>query len=498
MNRSISTAIALTLGIAVSAAVVVTVFAQKKQQSAAVSPGPDPSPAQAAASSAPARASSPAPAPAVSPSGSAAEGRSDRASALVITATEETNPKALKAEKPPEIVVDSSNIREVPRSSVQPIAESRRELRITSNRPGSSLAAELADSAGDKVRIWRPAYATQGFRGARLDAFAVSQDGSVLAIAERTGTASGPNGTRIVLVDTSDWQVIRILSTDRVLKKMAFIPGRPGLAAVAFPQNVLDQPFGLLIFDLKAGTGPVFRELPLAFNDSIDPARVALLPAENGIFCSGFFGSKVFFLPHDLPAKSETPGISFETVAPASALAVTPDGKSVAAVSQKAIEYFDIDPERNGTKRQSITTLDLGWTPVYLQFLGGARTDFIVCPAYREDSPPLIVRSSARDSLDGRSVGFAVPMDEGKRIGVAFKVKGRIDVIDPATLDATDSVILEQLRPATTGDTSFVFYLEPIHAFCVIDTVGNCFAVGKRDGEKRWTKRIIWNGAGKR
>ena len=500
MKRSLLTAAALTLGLAVSAAALVTVFAQKKQTSAA-SPAPEPNTerkAEPAAAST--QSAAPMPAQAPPPAESAPERRSERSGSLTISVTEE-NPPSLtrnRTEKKPEIEVDSSNIREIPKSSVQPIVESRREIRLTSSRPESSLAAKIADPEAGTVPVWRPAYATQGFRGARLDAFAISQDGSVFAIAERTGTASGPNGTRIVLVDTSDWQVIRILLTERLLKKMAFVPGRTELAAIAYPQTLLKQPFGLQFFDLRTGNETVFRELPFPFNEKIEPDHVALLTAENGVFCSGFFGSKVFFVPYDLPAKAETTYSSFETVSPASALAVTPDGDSLAAVSLKAIEYFDIRVGADGTKRQSITTLDLGWAPVYLQFLGGARTDFIVCPAYREDSPPVIVRSSARESLDGRSSGFAVPMDGGKQIGVAFKVKGRIDVIDPASLDASDSIILEQLRPATSGDTAFVFYLDPIRAFCIVDSVGNCFAVSKRDGEKRWAKRIIWNGAGKR
>ena len=32
----------------------------------------------------------------------------------------------------------------------------------------------------------------------------------------------------------------------------------------------------------------------------------------------------------------------------------------------------------------------------------------------------------------------------------------------------------------------------------VLDTVGNAFAVGQKEGDKRWSKRLIWNGAGKR
>jgi len=496
MKRSLLTAAALTLGLAVSAAAVVSVSAQKKQTSAA-SPDSIPNTEQESAPAAQMQSAALAPAPPPS-ADSVPERRSERSGSLTISITEESAPTVSRTEKKPEIEVDSSNIREIPKSAVQPIAESRREIRLTSNRSGSSLAAKIADPGAETVSVWRPAYASQGFRGARLDAFALSQDGSVFAIAERTGTASGPNGTRIVLVDTSDWQVIRILSTDRLLKKMAFAPGRTDLVAVAYPQTSLKQQFGLQYFDLKTGSGTIFRELPFPFNEKIDPDRVALLAAADGIFCSGFFGSKVFFVPYDLPAKTETPYYSFETVSPASALDITPEGDSLAAVSLKAIEYFDITAGPDGMKRKSITTLDLGWAPVYLHFLGGARTDFILCPAYRDDSPPVIVRSSVRESLDGRSAGFAVPIDGDKQIGVAFKVKGRIDIIDPASLDASDSIILEQLRPVTSGDTSCVFYLDSIRAFCIVDTVGNCFAVSKRDGEKRWSKRIIWNGAGKR
>lgn len=511
MKRSISTAIALTLGLAVSAAVVVTVFAQKNQppaassgananrtrESAATATEQRQDKAAAERNAAPAPVAPPQTRSSGDPSSGDDNSRGFRTGSLSITATEETNPRTVKEDKLPEIEVDSSNIREIPKSSVQPIRESKRELTITSNLPDSALAAKLADPDAETVRVWRPAFATQGFRGARLDAFAVSQDGSVFAIAERTGSLNGPNGARIILVNTSDWQVLRIFTTELALKKLAFVPGRAALAAVAFPQPALKQNFGLAVFDLAGENALTFTELPFPFNENIVPEQVALLPTGNGVFCSGFFGNKVFFVPHSAPADGAARYRTIETVAPSSALAVTPDGKSFAAVSRKAIEYFNINPA-DAAKRQSVTTLDLGWTPVDLHFLGGALTDFIVCPAYREDSAPVIIRSSAREALDGRSAGFAVPMEEGRQIGVAFKVKGRIDVVDPASLEATDSVILEQLRPATAGDTAFVFYLDPIHAFCVVDSNGNFFAVGRREGEKRWMKRIIWNGAGKR
>ena len=419
-----------------------------------------------------------------------------RTGSLSISATEKTNPVTIKEEKMPEIEVDSSNIREIAKSSVQPIRDSRRELTLTSKRADSSLAGLISDATAEKVQVWRPAYATQGFRGARLDAFAVSDDGSVLAIAERTGTSLGPNGTRVILIDTSDWQVIRIFTTELMLKKLTFGPSPGTLTAVAFPQESRKQNFGVVQFDLKKGKQTAFYALPFPFNGSIEPGQIALLTNADGVFCSGFFGTKVFFIPAGADAAAEIPYSTFETVSPASALAITPDGKAVAAASLKAIEYFT--NYTSATSRRAITTLDLGWAPVDLHFLDGAQTDFILCPAYREDSPPVIVRSSARESLGGRSAGYAIDMEQNTQIGVAFKVKGRIDVIDPASLEAVDSVILEQLHPNTSGDIQYVFYLDSIHAFCVIDTNGNCFAVGKVEGAKRWSKRIIWNGGGKR
>ena len=511
MTRSVSTALALTLGLAVSAAVVFTVFAQRNHAVSASGPAPDAPAASGVVSpqtkqlSEEGQSVSKAPAPPqVQPeaqprpqktesSASDDEEGGFRSGSLSITATPKTNPETVKEEKLPEIEVDSSNVRSLPKSSVQPIRESKRELKLTSALPDGSLAEKLTDDSSETVQTWRPAFASQGFRGARLDAFAVSPDGSVLAIAERTGTYNGPNGTRIVLFNTSSWQVIRVFTVGRLLQKLAFVPGSTTLASFAFPQFALKQEFGLAILDLAAGKEQDFLPLSFPFNAKLASEDVALLVTQDYAFCSGFFGSTVFCIPLPLKKDAAVPFYTIETVSPASAMAVTPDGKNFATASLKAIEYFEINPASR-FRRKSNTALDLGWKPVDIHFLGGAQTDFILCPAYRDDTAPIFVRSSAKDSLDGRSAGFAVPMEQGSRIGVAFKVKGRIDIVDPATLEADDRVILEQLRPETTGDTAFVFYHEAIHAFCVIDTNGNCFAAGKRDGEKRWAKRIIWNG----
>ena len=409
--------------------------------------------------------------------------------------------QTVKEESLPVIALDASNVRSIPRSEKQPIRNGKRELALTSDVPDDSLAARLTDD-GDALQIWRPAFGTQGFRGIRLDAFAVSKDGSVLAIAERTGISTGPNGTRVVLINTHTWDVLRIFTTDLSLKKLAFVPASDALAAVAFPQPDLKQTLKLVQFDLTKPDCPQVDTIPLTVSGKEPPApeQVALLANGCTLFCSGYNGTKALLA--ELPANvgDETAQIlEFNTRAPATAMAVTPDGRRVALASQKAIEYFSVSRKDGQISLSStFTTLDLGWSPVDLKFLGGAETDFIVCPTFDEDSPPVVVRSSAKDSLDGRSAGFAVSIDGGKRIGVAFKVKGRIDIVNPATIDVEDSVILDQMRPQTNGAAVFMHYLDPIRAFFILDSYGNAFAVGMKEGDKHWSKRIIWNGAGKR
>ena len=478
MSRSASSVVVLTLGLAVLAAAAVSVFAQMDQNASGASSDREVRP-QAETSDADASQGK--------------ERQSIRSGSLSISATPRTNPETVKEDKPPEIEVDSSNVRSIPKSAVQPIRESKKEITLTSKISSSALAEKLTDAKSETVPVWHPAFASQGFRGARLDAFAISQDGTVLAIAERTGTALGPNGTRIILFNTSNWQAIRVFTTERMLKKLAFIPESETLVAIAFPQSSRKQEFGLAFMDLADGKEQDFLQLPVPFNEKLGPEEIALTVTPEFTFCSGFFGSTVFCVPFPVNMEAEKPFHTFETVSPAAALAITPDGNLLAAASLKAIEYFDLNPA-TGFRRKSITSLELGWKPVDLHFLNGAQTDFILCPAYKDDSPPVFVRSAEKVSLDGRSAGFVIPMGQDRQIGVAFKVKGRIDVVDTATLDAADSAILEQLRPATTGDTAFVFYLDTIQAFCVIDTNGNCFAVGKLKDAKRWSKRIIWNG----
>ena len=430
------------------------------------------------------------------------ERQSVRSGSLSISATGETNPDTIKEASLPVIALDASNIREIPRAEKTPIRDGKRDIPLTSPVPGGSLAARLTDADSKTLQVWRPAFATQGFRGARLDAFAVSQDGSVLAIAERTGIATGPNGTRVILINTHTWDVLRIFTTDYRLGKLAFVPDANYLAAVALPQPALNQELMIVGFDLGQPECPLRLSVDLtrAQDASFQPEKIALIAKGSDVFCTGYNGRKVFVAHIARTANDLLYIPEFEAKAPVSAMAVTPDGSRVALASQKAIEYFAFNKNSDGkTVLNSVyTVLDLGWQPVDLQFLGGAMTDFIVCPSFDEDSPPVIVRSSAKDSLDGRSAGFAVPVDGGRRVGVAFKVKSRIDVVNPATIEVEESLILDQMKPQTSGTPLFVFYNEAIRAFCVVDTVGNAYAVGKKEGEKRWNKRIIWNGAGKR
>ena len=426
-----------------------------------------------------------------------------RSGSLSISATKKTNPVTVKEESLPVISLDSSNVREVSRAAKQRITDGRRELPLTSPVPAKSLAELLTDPNAKTALIWRPAFATQGFRGARLDAFAVSQDKSVLAIAERTGIATGPNGTRIILVNTHNWEILRIFTTDYRLARIAFAQDVGILAAITIPQPELKKDLMFLGFKID------YPDCNLVIQEKLDqpedatfqPENIALCALGTDFFCSGFNGSTVrdIHLPPPTTSRENYTVLEFETKGQVSAMDVAPDGSSIGLVSRQAIELFSVkdtdglpDLSPHGPRK-----LELGWQPSDLKFLSGGTGTYIVCPSPADDSAPVLYRTSAKDVLEGRSAGYAIPFDGGSRVGVMYKVKGRIDIVNSETVEVEDSLILDQMKPQTNGTPLFVFYHDAINAFCVIDTLGNAFAVAKRTGEKRWTKRIIWNGAGK-
>jgi hypothetical protein len=149
--------------------------------------------------------------------------------------------------KKEEVERDSSNIT-VEKVNQDEKEDSDKEV----SAPSDSLAAQLV-SKNEKI-LWTPKWHFEGVGGIRLPGICISPDSSVFAIIETTGTAKGPNGSRIVLVNTYNWQVLKVHELqENKITQICFLPDGKGIAVWSEKQSMIKKPYELIIVSTEKG-----------------------------------------------------------------------------------------------------------------------------------------------------------------------------------------------------------------------------------------------------
>ena len=124
-------------------------------------------------------------------------------------------------------------------------------VKNNSGVPRGSSAGRLA--VNDMSFSWKPSQiSTKATGGADLISASLSDDETVLLIAERIGGTNKPNSTRLVLLNVRNNKIIRgMLLKERRLSNAAFIPGSDKVLAVQQAQTEFGMQDVLLVIDLK-------------------------------------------------------------------------------------------------------------------------------------------------------------------------------------------------------------------------------------------------------
>ena len=124
-------------------------------------------------------------------------------------------------------------------------------VKNNSGVPRGSSAGRLA--VNDMSFSWKPSQiSTKATGGADLISASLSDDETVLLIAERIGGTNKPNSTRLVLLNVRNNKIIRgMLLKERRISNAAFIPGSDKVLAVQQAQTEFNMPDALLVIDLK-------------------------------------------------------------------------------------------------------------------------------------------------------------------------------------------------------------------------------------------------------
>ena len=390
------------------------------------------------------------------------------------------------AEKPPEIEDRKNNIRTISGTDQNLPLPGGGETSARNQKwdkstpiPRHSLAAKLQRTDGKLIQ-WAPQRVTGSIAGVRLPSAAISYDQSVLAFAELFGAESGPFGTRIVLLNTHDWRILKIIELKRKVKKIVFAGDTVCLAALCAEQPALEQSGGLSLIRLDSGAETYFAEVPPSFEGDLGAGRSG---------CVFLADSRVGEIRYWKPGKTVKTGV-IRTAAPAK-LGFSPDGRILAAANGKGtIELFKMSDFR------LLNTVKLPLSqeyPIHQVLFLNNEEDFLCAPDPLSDRSSFVYRASQIFELKGRSSGSNVITGDGLRILHLKKVNGEIEILESDTLRKITSLLPEQVKPNTHGDPAHVFYLDHARLTAVLDAGGTFYLLCLPKGVSKFQKEIIFS-----
>lgn len=359
------------------------------------------------------------------------------------------------------------------RSNIQVRKREAEEFNVKNDKtPPDSLAGQVGIPS--QVITWKPKWFFEGSGGPRLPVCELSEDGSVFALVERTGKLNGPNGSRILLYNTYNWQIIGLHEfPEEKITFMALIP-KTMLAAVFFErQEVLNKKSRLAVFNLK-------DKAELFSDSSIQDKVMDMAVWDNGILLkTSGKNPEIIYCPWKkeggppLKSPSENSGGVFSIL----------DGSTAALAGEKSIEIFDpslkISSKFHGAYEN-------GYCPDKAEFCG--EMDRIAVSAYMKKA---YFFNKGKVSEISDSSGRILEFD-GKNLILEQYMKNRVVFLGIPSLEEELSADPPGSKPKTKGYPLLFRELKHLGKYLVLDSSGNLYLMKKPGKSKKWKKQVIF------
>ena len=344
--------------------------------------------------------------------------------------------------------------------------------------PPRSLAAKLRDPGRKTVLRWAPRERVGVLRGVRIPAAALSPDQSVLALVETTGGDDPPNGSRIVLINTHTWEILKVIEIPRLTERLVFARKEPALFVLSKAQAELKQEGGLAKIRLDPDDAAETSFIPVGRHVFSD----LLCDREDRVYLADAEKPRVLIFRQD-SARPRTAEVS----APGCALALSPDGRRWAAAGTAGkIEIF-----KTGDGRPlSSESIPEGYPVRQLLFLDNAG-NFLCAPDPLTNRAAFAVRVGRIREFEGASAGALAVSTDGSTVLHRKQAYGEIEFLDPRTFRKLASVIPERVSPRTRGVPREVYQLEAGELTAVLDDSGDLYVLHRPEKETKFQKKVI-------
>lgn len=341
--------------------------------------------------------------------------------------------------------------------------------------PEDSLADEIIP---DKVKIaWSPQWDYHGIGGVNLPDAVISPDQSVLAIIEKTGEEKGPNGSRIIIFNTYDWDILRVHEfRENKFSIMRFIGEGNLLAVWEERQQELKRPFALLL--IETDSGKIFSS-----SNAVKKPVCDIAVAGDRIFVKPTGDSPeaiMIFKSSDLSSKP----VNVKSENTRGVFAVSPDLNTIAFAGEKSVEIMDAE---GNIKEKTPLNAEKDYQISSAVFAGKNNGLAVVSnmkPAYFVKGDKVKMFSD----LSGRTAFFN---NNANCLAVGSPRNDSIILYSLPELKETGSIIPHAIRPKTQGSIVLISFLKHYEKYIALDSFGNLSMYAKAG--KRWKKQIIFS-----
>jgi hypothetical protein len=349
---------------------------------------------------------------------------------------------------------------------------------IPSDEKTRTTTEGLASKLEIKEKLsWKPLWKYEGIGGADLPSIALSDDKTLMAIVERTGELSGPNGSRIVVLRTADWKILRIHEIqERKIEKLIFLPEKAEAAVFSSKQSSLKMPNEILKIDLDSGE---------ILADKKTKDAVASM-AVSGEFLAAFFK------PETADRRCELLSIDTESFDIKDKLATENTNGVVAGdpysqgtflfAGDKQIEIFD--GSKPAPSAKFANTEDA--VPSNAIFLGDSG---IFCVVYSARGAYIFKDGKTRKIVEKGEFGLDYERSSQKLMVGEFK-GNRSVIFSIPSLDEYDAFSVNAIKPKTGSNLIFCASARSNGGYLFGDNFGNVFKCFKSG--KKWKKQIIF------
>ncbi|HCE45397.1 MAG TPA: hypothetical protein DET40_17800 [Lentisphaeria bacterium] len=369
--------------------------------------------------------------------------------------------------KKPEVEDDASNIT-VEKIDADEKDESDKEI----NAPAESLASKLVNKS-EKI-LWNPKWYFEGVGGVKLPSICTSPDLSVMAIIETTGTDKGPNGSRIVLINTYNWQILRIHEfQENKFKNICFLPDGKRLALWSEKQSLLKKPYELIIVGIEKGEiQSTSKDIKTDVSDiiAVQGGIMAKSSEERTIFC---------FDPSNISKSSKV----IKSSNLQGVFAVSPENDRVVLAGENSIEMFD----SAGLEQIKQISLNENYVPDNAVFAG--KSDWIAVSSYNK--PGFLFKDGSKKQfcdIMGHSLAFNA---EEKLLVFEKYLNNEICVVDVPDFNEIAKFTPSSINPKTKGTAIYAVYLKHLNKYAVVDSYGNLCLYSKYLKSKKWRKQLV-------